>query len=311
MMCSSKMERLRGSRTQTYEKVDWSTLNPNDFHDEPDYPFSPDNYISTKQTLSTFHNLHATGTPQTSSIANHLYMLPNGPKQQPVSKNSPARANKQKMDRQLEPQNFHNVLCFDFTTWPAPTGTCHPLAEVSPGFVIQLRGYQEARAASKAAGRTTTVKCVSCSSILQCVLGAEFVLCSECRFIGLVSSHQNGYDTIDNNFQLGGGLAVGLKTHPTSVVDNWSTSVNFLPSSHYLPLEHPKMDPTDDNFPSMSMTNKRKALASSWPAKKYRGDKSINWEMLDFSPLDNARFDDELLFQEVAGKTKTSNEQSL
>jgi hypothetical protein len=108
------------------------------------------------------------------------------------------------------------VTVHEYESWPTSSQTFHPLVEVSPGFIVRLRGYEETQEACRVPGKTKTTKCSSCKAALLCVEDAEFVLCQTCRFISPVQQSKRDFCSPDDSsdFKLGGGLALGLVSSP-------------------------------------------------------------------------------------------------
>ncbi len=74
------------------------------------------------------------------------------------------------------------------------------LFDVTPGFCVRLRGFDETWPAV-ISGRSIVTRCTCCSTKLGSLRDIEFVLCPECRFISL-AGNQVSYK--------GGGLGLGI-----------------------------------------------------------------------------------------------------
>lgn len=115
------------------------------------------------------------------------------------------------------------VLLYDTQSWPESSGNEHNLVEVSPGFVVRLRGYAETKQACENLEEVASTKCACCEVTLHCVKDAEFVLCQGCNFISPVRKAKTHSS---DDFSVGGGLGLGLlRSAPTRMSRN--SAINF------------------------------------------------------------------------------------
>jgi hypothetical protein len=134
-------------------------------------------------------------------------------------------------DWQIQPQLVHTaplhkqrpqtklytdqIQLYNYESWPKSSSDFHPLVEVSPGFIVRLRGAQEVEEALTM-GESATLTCTSCQANLSCVQNAEFVLCQACRFISPVQPPRRDFCSPEDSdeFRFGGGLSLGLINSP-------------------------------------------------------------------------------------------------
>eukprot|EP00173_Palmaria_palmata_P002454 Plantae.Rhodophyta-Palmaria_palmata.ctg25903.p1 GENE.Plantae.Rhodophyta-Palmaria_palmata.ctg25903~~Plantae.Rhodophyta-Palmaria_palmata.ctg25903.p1 ORF type:complete len:213 (-),score=14.43 Plantae.Rhodophyta-Palmaria_palmata.ctg25903:50-649(-) len=73
-----------------------------------------------------------------------------------------------------------------------------PMIEVFPGVNLRLRGVDEIQNAIATDFFTPHV-CACCSSMIFCILDADFVLCPSCRVVGAMDANKNGSTTCNND----------------------------------------------------------------------------------------------------------------